>query len=184
MTIRSTCTWISSRTFFRRSWVIGRCVWMPCRARAIAVASMEPIQMGRYRSPSRSLSSTIGWLLGSSTRTPTRFSSIMARAPIYPPAPGQATYGPPCPVLPCGFVHQVVAERVRIRCQRGLILHGQDERKVAVAFVLIQAVADHELVRAVEPHEGDVQRRDPPHLLIQEHANLNGDQLPNRENTE
>src|SRR6266498_1757060 len=66
----------------------------------MAVASTAPIQIGRYRSPSTSLSRTIGWLLGSSTRTPTTLSSRTARlrvavvaAPIGSPNRG--------PVLTC-----------------------------------------------------------------------------------
>src|SRR3954451_3517584 len=53
-----------------RSWVSGRGGTTPCCAKAMAVASTAPIQMGRYRSPDTSLSSTMGWLLGISTRTP------------------------------------------------------------------------------------------------------------------
>jgi hypothetical protein len=60
----------------------------------MAVASTAPIQIGRYRSPSTSLSRTIGWLLGSSTRTPTTLSSRTAAsvslsfaAPIPQPPP-------------------------------------------------------------------------------------------------
>src|SRR4051794_23297097 len=48
---------------------------MPCCAKAMAVASTAPIQIGRYRSPSTSLSRTIGCWLGSSTRTPTTLTS-------------------------------------------------------------------------------------------------------------
>ena len=49
----------------------------PWSDRAIAAASAAPIQMGRYRSPSRSRSSTIGWFVGSSTRTPVSSISII-----------------------------------------------------------------------------------------------------------
>src|SRR5215213_6116760 len=58
-----------------RSWVIGRAGRTPCCSNAIAAASTAPIQIGRYRSPCVSLSSRIGWLPGSSTRTPTTRSS-------------------------------------------------------------------------------------------------------------
>ena len=54
-----------------RSCVMGRWVTMPWSAKAMAVASTGPIQIGRKRSPSRSRSNTIGWFVGSSTRTPT-----------------------------------------------------------------------------------------------------------------
>src|SRR3954452_16986311 len=59
----------ASRSFIR-SWVSGRGGTTPCCANAIAVASGAPIQIGRYRSPATSRSSTMGWLEGISTRTP------------------------------------------------------------------------------------------------------------------
>src|SRR4051812_48800139 len=51
----------------------------------MAVASTAPIQIGRYRSPSTSRRSTIGWLLGSSTRTPTTLSSRTVRLRVVSP---------------------------------------------------------------------------------------------------
>ena len=45
------CTFSTSSTSLNRSWVSGRSDTMPCWAKAIAVASTAPIQMGRYRSP-------------------------------------------------------------------------------------------------------------------------------------
>src|SRR5436305_5904965 len=70
----------------------GRAGATPCCAKAMAVASTAPIQMGRYRSPAVSFSNTIGWLEGSSTRTPTTVSSFTrhsagARDPNYTAAP-------------------------------------------------------------------------------------------------
>src|SRR5437763_1608373 len=62
-----------------RSWVMGRAGRTPCCSKAIAAASTAPIQMGRYRSPCVSLSSRIGWLPGSSTRTPMTRSSCTVR---------------------------------------------------------------------------------------------------------
>jgi len=59
---------------------MGRGVTTPWRARAMAVASAVPIQIGRNRSPSCSLSSTMGCWFGSSTRRPARFISIMVQA--------------------------------------------------------------------------------------------------------
>ena len=64
-----------------RSWVIGRAGRTPCCSKAMAAASTAPIQIGRYRSPCVSLSSRIGWLPGSSTRTPTTRSSCTVRLP-------------------------------------------------------------------------------------------------------
>src|SRR5664279_6450532 len=60
----------AARTSFIRSWVSGRGGTTPCCANAIAVASTAPIQIGRYLSPATSRSSTMGWLVGISTRTP------------------------------------------------------------------------------------------------------------------
>src|SRR4051794_25909825 len=60
---------------------MGRAGRTPCCSKAIAAASTAPIQMGRYRSPCVSLSSRIGWLPGSSTRTPTTRSSCTVRLP-------------------------------------------------------------------------------------------------------
>ena len=56
---------------FMRSCVIGLGVSTPSRAKAIAVASGPPMKIGNVRcEPSVSRSSTIGALVGSSTRTP------------------------------------------------------------------------------------------------------------------
>src|SRR4028119_831452 len=72
----------SVRTTSRsRSWVIGRAGRTPCCSNAMAAASTAPIQMGRYRSPCVSLSRRIGWLPGSSTRTPTTLSSCTVSLP-------------------------------------------------------------------------------------------------------
>ena len=66
---------------------------MPCNAYTIAVASGEPMKIGRYRWPSSSRSSTIGWFVGTSTRTPTSDRRITA-----PPfGRRNATTGLPCP---------------------------------------------------------------------------------------
>ena len=63
-----------------RSWVIGRGVSTPWRAKAMAVASTAPMKIGRTRcSPSASRSRTIGLLVGISTRTPTRCISTTDR---------------------------------------------------------------------------------------------------------
>src|SRR5689334_2417038 len=77
----SVSSWpIASSTSFMRSWVSGRGGTTPCWAKAMAVASTAPIQIGRYRSPETSRSSTIGWLDGISTRTPMTSTSRMSRA--------------------------------------------------------------------------------------------------------
>ena len=51
---------IASTKSIKRSWVSGRGEETACCARAIAVASGVPIQIGRYRSPAFSLSNTMG----------------------------------------------------------------------------------------------------------------------------
>ena len=47
ITILSTSMLVCARMSRSRSWVIGRGVSIPCRAKAMAVASAGPIQMGR-----------------------------------------------------------------------------------------------------------------------------------------
>ena len=69
-----------------RSWVSGRGGTTPSWALAIAEASLAPIQIGRYRVPPTSRSSTIGAFDGISTRTPTTSSSRM-RQPYFAPQP-------------------------------------------------------------------------------------------------
>ncbi len=74
-----------------RSCVSGRGGTTPCWANAMALASAAPTQIGRYRSPPRSRSRTMGWFEGISTRTPTTSSSAH-RAP-YPGCRPAATGG-------------------------------------------------------------------------------------------
>src|SRR5438552_10790828 len=175
--MRSMCTPISSRMFLRRSWVIGRGVTTPCCAKAIAVASTVPIQMGRYRSPVRSRSKTIGCWLGTSRRTPTRFSSIIGSPrPLYPPCPNPATGS--------GRGAEEPLERTRILHEPGVILERNDERKVPVSLLIVQTVADDESVRAVETAVADVQRRDPARPLVEERAHPDGRGAPRRERGE
>ena len=68
-----------------RSWVSGRCGTMPCCAKAIAVASIGPIQIGRYRSPCISFSRTMGLFVGISTRTPTTSICLTAAPSSHAP---------------------------------------------------------------------------------------------------
>ena len=68
-TVRS-WTFSTSSTSRKRSCVSGRRETMPCWAKAIAVASTAPIQIGRYLSPCASFSKTMGLFDGISTRTP------------------------------------------------------------------------------------------------------------------
>src|SRR4051794_12682810 len=110
-----------------RSWVRGRAGFTPCCSYAIAVASTAPIQIGRYRSPSTSLSSTIGWLLGSSTRTPTTFSSRTAAPFVSPTSPCTVHAAGPsrCFALPSERLPQPDADQRRVQPlgQRGELAH-------------------------------------------------------------
>src|SRR4051812_23925525 len=114
-----------------RSWVSGRAGLTPCCSYAIAVASTAPIQIGRYRSPSTSRSSTIGWLLGSSTRTPTTLSSrTVASATLDHQRPQlhgtRATRRLPICVSAAQHLPQALAyERaVQLRAERGQLVHS------------------------------------------------------------
>src|SRR5687767_8806158 len=138
--------------FFIRSWVIGRGVTTPCSDRAIAAASAAPIHIGRYRSPSRSRSRTMGWFVGSSTRTPSSCISIMTLAALYG---GCASEGN----LADG--REVRDEQVGIRAQRGGIDDLEDVAEVPVALLEVEAVAHDERVRTVEADVPGTQRRDP-----------------------
>src|SRR5579862_2597922 len=66
----------------RRSWVIGRAIWMPSSSVAIAVASSSPIQIGRFivLSPSRKI--TIGVLVAGSRVSPPTLIKIESSGPI------------------------------------------------------------------------------------------------------
>src|SRR5512145_2923745 len=129
MTMLFTCTDISSRIDFIRSCVIGRGVTTPWSARAIDAASGWPIQIGRYRSPSDSRRSTIGWFEGSSIRTPARFiSTIIRRSSLDPPlGPGNLGAGQ--------RLGQVREEQVRVLAERRHVLHRKDIGDVSVPFL-------------------------------------------------
>src|SRR3954452_6465891 len=166
--MRWTCAPTSSRRFFMRSWVMGRGVTTPWSANAIAAASAAPIQIGRYRSPSSSLSSTIGWLVGSSTRTPARLIRIMGspgtvarglRSDNFAGARGTLTRG------------QVRDQQVGIGGER-LRVDRDDVREVPVALLVVESVADDETVGTIEADVANAERRDPPDGLVEERAHL------------
>ncbi len=58
---------------------------MPCWAKAMAVASIGPIQIGKYRSPCVSFSRTMGLFVGISTRTPTTSICLTAAPSSHAP---------------------------------------------------------------------------------------------------
>src|SRR2546421_9061876 len=80
-TVRS-WTFSTSSTSRKRSCVSGRRETMPCWAKAIAVASTAPIQMGRYLSPCASLSKTMGLFDGISTRSEEHTSELQSRSDL------------------------------------------------------------------------------------------------------
>src|SRR5450756_2541814 len=78
MTTLTTSVPSASRRSRMRSWVIGRGVSIPCKAKAIAVASGAPMKMGRVRpSPSDSWSRSTGVFDWRSTRTARSRTSTM-----------------------------------------------------------------------------------------------------------
>src|SRR5437899_5244382 len=147
MTMRSTPMPSSIRRSRMRSWVIGRWVTTPWRAKAIAVASTAPMKIGRTRwSPSASRSSTIGLLVGSSTRTPTRCISTTT------------------PNLP-----RVEALNVGVRIVlEGVQVAGYDAVQVAVTLGVVEAVAEHEVVVDLETDELHGCRDDAPNRLVEQ----------------
>src|SRR6266705_3275850 len=135
----------------------------------MAVASTAPIQIGRYRSPELSLSNTIGCWLGTSTRTPTRFSSIIGSpTSLYPWSPDPAT-GSGAGAPGDG---QIPVQRCGVRGQVGLIIDSDDERKVSVALQVVQSITHHEPVGTIEPAIPNVQWGDAPDALVQKRADL------------
>src|SRR5829696_3302248 len=177
----------SSRRFLSRSWVSGRWVATPWRAKAMAVASTLPIQMGRKRSPSRSLRSTI--------LTPTRVSSTNAKPPRASNVPGalpgacrtargyqtpsaDATYrakvaarrSSPRGRPPGGIRPGRLVEQGRVGAHRLQVVDGQQLAAPPLALVQVEAVADQEHVGDLEAHirQGDVD--DPPGPLVQQGA--------------
>src|SRR5918996_462415 len=113
----------------------------------------------------------MGWLPGSSTRTPTRFISIMLR--MYPLPLNPATESArPGSAVRVAVRPQERDERGRVPGQRADVFHSHDEREVPVDLVEVKAVAEHELVGAVEPPIPDVDRGDPSDRLVQQGADL------------
>src|SRR5438445_472085 len=100
----------------------------------MAVASTAPMKIGRTRcSPSASRSSTMGLLVGSSTRTPTRCISTTETT------------------LP-----RVESRYVGIRVvAKYLQVGGHDVVQIAVALGEIEAVTEHEMVLDLEADEAD-----------------------------
>src|SRR5262249_43388259 len=175
----TTCwSWIdmSSRTVLKRSWVIGRGVSMPCRAYTMAVASGGPMKIGRYRCPSSSRSSTIGWFVGTSTRTPTsdrRITSCLRRS-------GEtSTYHPPSgtarPRTP-GAVEHVDVRRRPVENQAPVGL--DDVRDISIQVDVVEPVAEHEHVLDLLAHVAGGEGDDAPNGPVQERAHIERTRRP------
>src|SRR5439155_16075672 len=149
MTIRSTPTPSSTSRSRMRSWVIGRWVTTPCKAKAIAVASTAPMKIGSTRwSPSASRNNTIGLLVGSSTRTPTRCISTTKKT------------------LP---LVQGVHVCVRVGA-KGVEIARDHPVQVAVTLLIIEAVTEHEVVLDLEADVVDRGGNDAANGLVQQGA--------------
>src|SRR5215217_1539614 len=183
----------SSRRFLSRSWVSGRWVATPWRAKAMAVASTLPIQMGRKRSPSRSLRSTIGVWVGSSILTPTRVSSTNAKPPRASNVPGalagacRTARGYQTPSADATYRAKVAAgrssprgrrrgrvrpgrlvEQGRVGADRVQVVDGQQLAPAPLALVQVKAVPDQEHVGDLEANIGQGDVNDPPGPLVQQ----------------
>src|SRR5215211_1373249 len=199
----------SSSRFLSRSWVSGRWVATPWRAKAMAVASTLPIQMGRKRSPSRSLRSTIGVWVGSSILTPTRVSSTNAKPPRASNVPGarpgacrtargyqtpraDATHRakvaacrrsrpgrPPGTIWPGRKVEQGPVGAYRLQ-----VVDGQHLPPAPLALVEVQAVPDQEGVGDLEADVGQRDVDDAPGALVQQGADAQADRPPGGQHPE
>src|SRR5262245_4548056 len=92
----------------------------------------------------------MGWLVGSSTRTPTRFISIIvARPDCTHTAKEPATEARKRVSAACRREER--HHQIGVLYQGTLVVHGQDEGQVPVPLLVVEAVADHEPVGALEP---------------------------------
>src|SRR6185503_17429882 len=98
-----------------------------------------------------------------STRTPSSCISIIVVLALYE---GLATERN----LAGG--NEMGQERVRIGLERSRIGDLEDVGEVAVPLLEIEAVADHERVRAIEPHVARTERHDPADRPIQQRTEL------------
>src|SRR3981081_1688205 len=169
---------MSSRTVLKRSWVMGRGVSMPWRAYTMAVASGGPMKIGRYRCPSSSRSSTIGWFVGTSTRTPTsdrRITRCLRRS-------GEtSTYHSPSRTER----RSIGSEGHRARPVQGVdVCRGpveddapvrlDDERNISIQVGLMEAVSQHEHVADLDSHIADGERHDAPDGPVEQRADIEG----------
>src|ERR1700716_1308959 len=108
-----------------RSWVIGRGVVTPWRAKAMAVASGAPMKIGSVRlAPSVSWSRTTGVFDWRSTRTAAKCTSTMPENLAW---------------------EELFDMRIRLYPERGQVA-GHHPVQVAVALGVVEPVAEDELV--------------------------------------
>src|SRR6266498_548529 len=101
----------------------------------------------------------MGWLVGSSTRTPASSISIMATSATVPAAPDPGK-------------SETADQEVRIGLERRDVVHRHDVGEVAIALLEVEAVSDHETVRTIEARVANVQRRDASHRFVEQRADL------------
>src|SRR3954467_15738286 len=156
MTIASTSTSRPRSRSRSRSWVIGRGGSIPCRARAIEVASSLPMRIGSVRPGDplalASFSRMTGTLSGICTRIDANVISITV--PTLPPV-------------------QRFDVGSRIASERGQIARHHPV-EVAVAPEVVEPVPQHELVGDHEAHVLDRGGHDPAGALVEQGARRQG----------
>src|SRR5215831_6709495 len=121
------------------------------------------MKIGKKRAPPSSRSSTIGWFVGTSTRTP-----ISDRGITTPPPP----FGRCHPTLRTGSrCTAVYVPDVGVRpADQDVAVGGDDVREVAVQVADVEAVPEHVLVGELHPPVADLLRHDAPSRTIEQGA--------------
>ena len=159
-TTDSTLTPRSSSRSFMRSWVIGRGVVTSSRANAMAVASAPPMKIGSTRwSPVRSRSSTMGVLRGELDPDADELHLDHRSAPYRSRRSGSR------------------ARRAPSTCRSGSAASGEavgapEPVEVAVPPGEVEAVADDEHVRHLEPDVVDLDGQEPPDRPVDQGRHL------------
>src|SRR6476660_6525445 len=109
----------------------------------------------------------MGWLVGSSTRTPVSSISIIAlRARVTTALWSGNLRGRGG----SGRRGRVRRQRVWVGAERRQVIDLQDVRQVAIALAEVQPVSDDEAVRTLEAGVRRMDRHDPAGGLVQERA--------------